>query len=607
MALYARLLAGLAVFRQVPPTFRVLWAASPRGTVVIAVLTAIAAFIPPAAAYVGKLIVDGVVAAAASGAEADRQLVLIYVGVELALMALSTTITRLSLYTREVVGAQLSKSLSERILEKALALEVRHFEDSETYDKMQKARREAGSRPLSLVSEAFSIFQNVVTLAAYAVLLVSLSPWSVLILLAASIPSFISEARFAGESFRINSWRAPEGRKLNYLEWILTRDNHVKEVKLFGLGGLVLGRYRQLFGKFFDEDRKLAKKRLVWGLSLGLLSLAAFYGCYAWVAGQAASALISLGEMTLYLMVFRQGQGAFQGILSSIGSMYEDALFMSNLFSYLAIPAAGEQARISPPKVLARSAEHSIELKNVSFKYPGKEAWALRNLSLVIAPGEKLALVGENGAGKSTLAKLLMRLYDPDEGAILWGGVDLRDMDPVELRARISAVFQDSVKYQFTVRENIGLGDIPHIEDHARIEQAAEKGGATAVIDALPGKYEAVLGGWFETGQELSGGQWQKIAVSRSFMREDAELMILDEPSASIDAEAEAELFERLKTLAADRTAIIISHRFSTVRIADRIAVLHQGEIAELGSHEELLARGGRYAHLFELQAKGYQ
>jgi ATP-binding cassette subfamily B protein len=607
MALVSRLLAGLAVFRQVPPTFHVLWRASASGTVLIAVLTTIAAFIPPAIAYVGKLIVDSVVAAAASGTEADRERVLIYVGVELALMALSTIVARISMYVREVVGAQLSKTLSGEILQKALALEVRHFEDSEVHDKMQKARREAGSRPLSLVTEAFAILQNMVTLAAYAVLLVSLSPWSVLILLAASVPSFIGEVRFAGESFRINSWRAPEGRKLNYLEWILTRDNHVKEVKLFGLGEMVLGRYQSLFGKFFDEDRKLARRRLVWGLSLGLLSLAAFYGCYAWVAGRAAQAAISLGEMTLYLMVFRQGQSAFQGILSSIGSMYEDALFMSNLFAYLAIPALGEKSRVAPATVVARGNQHAIELRNVSFKYPGKDAWALRNVSLVIEPGEKFALVGENGAGKSTLAKLLMRLYDPDEGEILYGGVDLRDMDPADLRARISAVFQDSVKYQFTVRENIGLGDVQHLEDRARIEKAAEKGGAAAVIDSLPGKYEAVLGGWFESGQELSGGQWQKIAVSRSFMRDDAEIMILDEPSASIDAEAEAELFERLKRLAEERIAIIISHRFSTVRIADRIAVLHHGGITELGSHEELLARGGRYAHLFELQAKGYQ
>lgn len=549
------------------------------------------------------------VLAAQTGAGADRERVLILVAIELGLMTISTTVGRLQFYVRQVIGARLANVLSERILEKALALELKHFEDSEVHDKMQNARREAGSRPLSLVLEAFAIIQNVITLIAYAALVVSLSPWSILILIAASVPSFVGELRFAGESFRMNSWRAPEGRKLNYLEWILTRDSHVKEVKLFAIGELILGRYRTLFRKFFDEDLALARRRFLWGLGLGLLSLAAFYGCYAWVASRAAHAEISLGDMTLYLMVFRQGQTAFQGILSSIGSMYEGSLFMSNLFAYLAIPATAEHPRVSPALSPARGAGagHRLELRGVSFKYPGKEAWALRDVSLVIEPGEKLALVGENGAGKSTLIKLIMRLYEPDEGQILYGGVDIRDMDPLDLRERIGAVFQDSVKYQFTVRENIGIGDVEHVEDQPVVAKAAEKGGAIALIDELPAKYDTVLGGWFEKGQELSGGQWQKLAVSRSFMRDEAEILILDEPSASIDAEAEAELFERLKRLAEQRIAIIISHRFSTVRIADRIAVLHQGRIAELGTHEALLAARGRYAHLFELQAKGYQ
>jgi ABC-type multidrug transport system fused ATPase/permease subunit len=604
--LRARIAAAISVFRQVPGTFRLLWRASPRGTLAIALLTAIAAVIPAGIAWVGKLIVDGVVLAAKTGDPSDRERVLFWVGIELSLMAATTVVGRLKGYLREVVGAKLAKTLSVRILEKALTLEMRHFEDSEIHDKMQNARREASARPLSLVLEAFAIAQNVVTLVSYAALVVALSPWSILILLLASIPSFVSEMRFAGESFRMNSWRAPEGRRLNYLEWVLTRDNFVKEVKLFGLGPMVLGRFKTLFDKFFEEDRRLALRRMVWGLLLGFVSLAAFYGCYAWVAGRAASAEISLGDMTLYLVVFRQGQAAFQGILSSIGSMYEDALFMSNLFAFFAVPAPGERPRIEPPLAPPHHPRGALELRNVSFRYPGKEAWALRDVSLTIEPGRKIALVGENGAGKTTLVKLLMHLYEPTEGAILYGGVDLRDMDPAELRRRIGAVFQDAARFQFTVAENIGVGDVAFIEDRARIEAAAGRGGAEAMIAGLPQKYETVLGGWFERGHELSGGQWQKIAVSRSFMR-DAEILILDEPSASIDAEAESELFERLKKLAADRISIVISHRFSTVRIADQIVVLHQGRVVEVGSHEELLALRGRYAHLFELQAKGYQ
>nr|WP_255653479.1 MULTISPECIES: ABC transporter ATP-binding protein [unclassified Myxococcus] len=595
-----------SLFRQLPGTFRIFWQASPRGAVVLGLLTLVAAVLPAAIAWVGKLIVDAVVAAAQGSAEAHSR-VYGLVGLEFALMLGSGVVERGLTLTRELLRANLGNLLNERILQKALELELRHFEDSETYDKMQNARREASSRPLSLVMQAFSIVRNAITLSTFAALLIALSPWSVVVLVAASIPAFIAEARLAMAGFRLYSWRAPEGRKLNYLEWILTRDSHVKEVKLFGLGDLVLGRYRDLFRKFFAEDRALAFKRMGWGLGLGLLSLAAFYGCYLFVAGRAADGAISVGDMVLYLGVFRQGQAAFQGILTSVGSMYEDALFMSNLFMYLEIPTGSEVARVSPPRSPPRGRTNDIELRDVSFRYPGKEAWALRHVSLTLRPGQKLALVGENGAGKSTLVKLLLRLYEPTEGAILYGGVDLRDMDVGDLRSRFGAVFQDFVRYQFNVAENIGLGHVPALEDRERIVKAAQLGGASGVIEALPGQYDTMLGGWFEKGQELSAGQWQKLAVARAFMRDDAEVLILDEPTASIDAEAEHALFERFQALAADRIAIVISHRFSTVRMADQIAVLHNGGVDELGSHDELMAKDGRYAHLFRLQARGYQ
>lgn len=593
------------VFKQVPGTFRLVWEADRRGAILLAVLTLVAALFPPAIAYVGKLIVDGVVEAARTGAAEARTHALQLVGLELLLVVGATAVTRLLALIRDLLRANLGNVINLRILKKALQLELRHFEDSETYDKMQNARREAASRPLSLVLQAFGIVQNLITLVTFAAMLVGLSPWSILILFAASIPAFIAEARMAGESFRLYSWRAPEGRRLNYLEWILTRDSHVKEVKLFNLGDEILARYQSLFSKFYGEDRKLAYRRLGYGLSLGLLSVVAFYGLYAFVVGRAAAGAITLGSMTLYIAVFRQGQGAFQAILTSIGSMYEDALFMSNLFLYLDIPTSGETPRLSPPLSPTRGPTQRLELRHVSFRYPGRKEWALQDINLVLEPGEKLGLVGENGAGKSTLVKLLLRLYEPTEGEILYGGVDLRDMDPEDLRSRIGAVFQDFVRYQFNAAENIGLGEVRHLQDRARIEAAAEKGGAAGVIDALPQKYDTVLGGWFESGQELSSGQWQKLAVARAFMR-DAEILILDEPTAAIDAEAEHELFRRFQALAADRTAIIISHRFSTVRIADRIAVLHGGQMVELGSHAQLVEQDGRYAHLFRLQAQGY-
>ncbi len=570
------------------------------------------ALVPGAMAWVGKLIVDAVVEAAKvsgpAGASA-RARVFELVAVEFGLVAVQTLLSRAQTLLRELLRATLGNHVNTRILEKATTLSLRHFEDADFYDKMQNARREASVRPLALVLELASLGQQVLMLATYSLLLWRLSPWSVAVIALASLPAFIAEARLSGEGFRLNSWRAPEGRRHNYLEWILTRDSHVKEAKLLGLAGLVLARYRALYEKFYAEDKALAIKRTVHGLLLGGLSLLAFYGSYAAMAGKAALGNISLGDLTLYLALFRLGQGSFQSLLGSVAGLYESGLFVSNLFAYLDIDS-GEAIRANPPLHLP-AGPRAIEFKDVSFRYPPQKGqpetpWALRHLDLRIEPGEKLALVGDNGAGKSTLIKLLLRLYDPTEGAVLFGGVDLRDLDPKELRAEVGVLFQDFVRYQFSALENVGLGEVAHLEDRPRIEAAVDAGGARSVIDHLPKGLDTMLGGWFEDGQELSGGQWQKIALARAFMRE-APLLILDEPTAALDAEAEHDLFQRLQKLARDRTAILISHRFSTVRTADRIAVIQEGRVSELGTHAELVAMGGRYAHLFELQARGYQ
>jgi ATP-binding cassette subfamily B protein/ATP-binding cassette subfamily C protein len=603
--LRGRLRSAAGVFAQVPGTFRLVWEADRRGALAIAALTGVAALLPAPVAWVGKLIIDAVVEASRASAPAARDRVATLVLLELGLMAASLVAGRLLGLLRELLRTHLGNRINERILEKALELELRHFEDADVYDKMQNARREASARPLSLVMQVFGIAQNAVTLAALSALLWRLSPWSVLVIVAASIPAFVAEARLSAESFRVNTWRAPEGRRLNYLEWILTRDSHVKEVKLFDLGPLVLSRYRALYRKFYAEDRRLAVRRLAFGVAFGLLALAAFYGMYVLVAGRAARGEISLGDMTLYLVVFRQGQSAFQGILTSVGALYEDSLYMSNLFAFLLLPTVGERARIDPPRTLPRGQPLAIRFEGVSFRYPGRQEWALREVDLHLAPGETLGLVGENGAGKSTIVKLLLRLYDPTEGRITYGGVDLRDLDPRDLRGRIGAVFQDFVRYQFTAAENIGFGNPERVADRARIEDAARRAGAGPLVESLPAGLDTVLGGWFERGHEISAGQWQKLAVARAFMR-DAEVLVLDEPTAAIDAEAEHDLFLRFRDLAAGRTAIVISHRFSTVRMADRIAVLHTGRLDEIGSHRDLVDRGGRYAHLFSLQAQGY-
>jgi len=600
-----RIRLTLSYLRALPRVFQLVKDSSRGFAAGIVALLVGQAMIPAAMAWVGKLIVDAVVQAARTGSRADERRVVEYVLVEFGLMFASTVLSRGQALLRDLMRASLGNHVNTLILEKAATLELRHFEDADTYDKMQNARREASVRPLSLVLELASLCQQLLILASYAALLARLSWWSTLVIVAASLPAFFAEARFSGESFRLNSWRAPEGRRQNYLEWILTRDSHVKEVKIFGLAPLVLGRYRALFDKFYSEDRRLALRKSAAGLVLGALSLLAFYAAYLFMADRAAQARITLGDLTLYLVAFRQGQAAIQSALASIGGLYEDGLFVSNLFTYLDIPTSGESPRARPSSA-AKGRSQLIEFRDVAFRYPGSDREALLGVNLRIEPGEKLALVGDNGAGKSTLIKLLLRLYDPTQGAILYGGVDLRDFDPRDLRDRIGVLFQDYVRYQFTALENVGLGEVRAIADRPRIDAAVERAGARTVVDELPQKLDTMLGGWFEEGHELSGGQWQKIALARAFMREDAELLVLDEPTASLDAEAEHDLFLRLKALAADRSAILISHRFSTVRTADRIAVLQGGRIAELGSHEALLAKDGRYAHLFRLQASGY-
>jgi ATP-binding cassette subfamily B protein/ATP-binding cassette subfamily C protein len=604
-SLRARARLTLKYLRYLPRTFALVRESSRAFAVGMVALLLGQAALPASMAWVGKLIVDAVVAAARTGDAAERWHVLKLVGLEAFLMALSTAMSRGQALLRDLMRASLGNHVNTLILEKATTLELRHFEDADFYDKMQNARREASMRPLSMALETASLLQQLLILASYAALLARLSPWSVLLIVVASVPAFVAEAKLSGQSFRLNTWRAPEGRRQNYLEWILTRDSHVKEAKLFNLGPLVLQRYRALFDKFYSEDRALALKKSAAGLALGFLSLAAFYGAYAFMAVRAALGAITLGDLTLYLSVFRQGQTAIQSALASIGSLYEDGLFMSNLFAYLDIGTGGELPRRLPPLSPVQARAQAIEFRGVSFRYPGTDKWVLRGVDLKLAPGEKMALVGENGAGKSTLIKLLMRLYDPTEGEILYGGVDLRDMDARDLRDRIGVLFQDFVRYQFTAKENVGVGWVPAIDDRARIERAVDDGGARSLIEELPQKLDTMLGGWFEEGHELSGGQWQKIALARAFMR-DSEVLILDEPTAALDAEAEHELFRRLQELAHERTAILISHRFSTVRRADRIAVLRDGRIEELGTHAELIQRNGRYAHLFRLQASGY-
>jgi ABC-type multidrug transport system fused ATPase/permease subunit len=594
---------SLSIYQYCGRAIGLVWATDRTLTIALAGLTLIAGLLPGVVAYVGKLIVDAVVQATQSGLANDRELALQYLVLEAIVVALLAGSKQGIALCQALLRMLLGQKVNVLILEKALSLDMAHFEDSEFYDKMIRARREASSRPLSLVGRSFGLVQDALSLVTFGGLLLSFSPGVVAILVIAAIPAFIAETRFAGEAFRLFQWRAPETREQNYLEWLMTNETTAMEVKLFQLGPNLLDRYQTTFERLYGEDKNLVIRRGVWTYLLSLVSTAAFYGAYVWIVLEAIAGRISLGELTMYLVVFRQGQATFANLLTSISGMYEDSLYLSNLYEFLEQPI---------PEVTGCATEGTrpgdgLRFEQVSFTYPESSQPALQAVSFHLRPGAKLAIVGENGSGKTTLIKLLTRLYAPDSGRILLDGLDLQAWDRDVLQQRIGVIFQNFVKYQFTVGENIGAGDVRHLDDEPRWYDASIKGTANTFIETLSEAYHTRLGRWFQKGRELSGGQWQKIALSRAFMRRSADILVLDEPTSAMDAAAEMQIFNRFRAMTQNQMAILISHRFSTVRMADQILVLEQGVVVEQGTHEELLRRNGRYAHLFSIQAAGYR
>lgn len=592
----------IRALRNVTPLIRMVWETSAALTSGTLGLRFVSAFIPIAQLWVGKLIIDRVVQVMMHRTSDSRR-VWIYLSWEIGLVVLSDVLGRLSTLVDSLLGDKFTNYLSLRLMEHAGALDLVTLENPEFHDKLERARRQTTAR-LGMLATVASMAQQAVTLISLSVAVVSFSPWFLVLMVAAVIPSFLGETHFAMLAYSILFRWTPERRELDYLRLLGASNQSAKEVKMFGLGAYLTARARRLFDQFYEENKRLAIKRAGTGSLLNLLPTAGYYGAYVLILIRTLAGTLTLGELTFLAGSFARSRSIIEGLFSSFNNITEQAFYLKDLFDFFqTAPGIVSKPNASPAPRPIRS---GFEFRGVSFVYPGSRKQVLNRVSFRFDAGERIALIGENGAGKTTLVKLLGRLYDPTEGSILLDGLDLRDYDSEDLRKEIGVIFQDYMRYDMLVKDNIGLGRIEELGNQGRIEQAARKSLATSLITSLPGGYEQMLGRRFDNGVDLSAGQWQKIALARAYMR-DAQVLILDEPTASLDARAEFEVFLRFTELTRDRMAILISHRFSTVRMADRILVLAEGAIQEQGTHEQLLALRGRYAGLFELQAAGYR
>jgi ATP-binding cassette, subfamily B, bacterial len=602
-----------SALKNLPPFLKLVWQTSPGLTAADLACRLARAFLPIATLYVGKLIIDEVVRVAGAG-HAPQGLrewiasglvdhLLVLLGLELALAIVSDILGRVVSLLDALLSERFSNTTSIRLMEHAATLDLEDFEDAELQDRLDRARRQTMGR-MTLMSQIFGQAQDVVTIASFATGLAVYAPWLIVLLVLALVPAFLGEAHFNAQSYSLNYAWTPERRELDYVRQTGASVETAKEVKIFGLNAFLIGRYRELSERFYGANRTLAIRRASWGGALTAIGTLGYYVAYAFIAWRTLRGDFTIGDLTFLSGSFRRLRNLLEGLLIGFSQVAGQALYLDDLFSFFEI----EPEIVSPPdpRPFPMPIREGFTFKDVGFQYPGAERWAVRNLDFTLHAGEVLALVGENGAGKTTLVKLLARLYDPDEGRILLDGHDLREYDLAALRANIGVIFQDFVRYHLTAAENIAVGRIEARDDRARIEAAAHASLADEVIERLPAKYDQVIGKRFKSGVDLSGGEWQKVAIARAYMR-DAQLLILDEPTAALDARSEFEVFQRFKELSEGKTAVLISHRFSSVRMADRILVLAEGRIEAQGTHHELLAAGGRYAELFELQAAGYK
>ncbi|MEO6894991.1 MAG: ABC transporter ATP-binding protein [Ginsengibacter sp.] len=591
-----------AALSNLPRFFKMVWETNRWYTLLNIILRLLRSAIPVSILYVGKLIIDEVILLSKTP-HPDLSYLWKLVLAELALAIISDGLSRATSLVDSLLGDLFSIHTSVKIMEHAATLDLDQFEDSEFYDKLERARQQTIGRTI-LLSQILAQVQDIITMAFLLVGLIAFDPWLILLLLVAIVPAFLGESYFNDKSYALTRGQTPERRELDYMRYLGASDETAKEVKLFNLSGFLIDRFKTLSEKFYKDNKKLSSRRATWGTFFALLGSLGYYTAYVVMIQKTVAGAITIGSLTFLAGSFKQLRSLLENILSRFTAVSQSAIYLRDFFDFFEIKPKIVVAQ--KPIPFPNPIRQGITFEDVGFKYHNSEKWANRHLSFTLHAGEKLALVGENGAGKTTLVKLMSRLYEPVEGRILLDGIDLREYDIIEFRKNIGIIFQDYLRYQMSFAQNIAAGNIDELDNRPLIQQSAEKSLANLLAEKLPDKYDQALGRRFNNGIELSGGEWQKIALARAYMKE-AQLLILDEPTSALDARAEYTVFQRFAELTKGKTAVLISHRFSTVRMANRILVLDKGEIIEVGSHEELVSKNGHYAELFALQAQGYK